>query len=131
MELVVRKNDLLKELSLLQGIVERKNTIPILANVLLDATKRCSVQQSRQHPVGVISLAIPDLFSLFSFFPHRSPVEPCGRSCRLPFLVSFRACVPPIYPQKRPQANYLKMNYLQASFTRSTGPYSCYTSLSF
>jgi len=39
MELVVRKNDLLKELSLLQGIVERKNTIPILANVLLDAAK--------------------------------------------------------------------------------------------
>ena len=39
MELVVRKNDFLKELSLLQGIVERKNTIPILANVLLDAGK--------------------------------------------------------------------------------------------
>ncbi len=39
MELVVRKNDLLKELSLLQGIVERKNTIPILANVLIEATK--------------------------------------------------------------------------------------------
>jgi len=39
MELVVRKNDLLKELSLLQGIVERKNTIPILANVLIDAAK--------------------------------------------------------------------------------------------
>jgi DNA polymerase III subunit beta len=38
MELVVRKNDLLKELSLLQGIVERKNTIPILANVLIEAT---------------------------------------------------------------------------------------------
>jgi DNA polymerase-3 subunit beta len=37
MELVVRKSDLLKELALLQGIVERKNTIPILANVLLDA----------------------------------------------------------------------------------------------
>jgi DNA polymerase-3 subunit beta len=37
MELVVRKSDLLKELSLLQGIVERKNTIPILANVLLEA----------------------------------------------------------------------------------------------
>ena len=39
MELMVKKNDLLKELSLLQGIVERKNTIPILANVLLDAGK--------------------------------------------------------------------------------------------
>jgi DNA polymerase-3 subunit beta len=39
MELVARKTDLLKELSLLQGIVERKNTIPILANVLIDASK--------------------------------------------------------------------------------------------
>lgn len=37
MELVVRKNDLLRELQLLQGIVERKNTIPILANVLMEA----------------------------------------------------------------------------------------------
>jgi DNA polymerase-3 subunit beta len=39
MELVVRKSDLLKELQLFQGIVERKNTIPILANVLIDAKK--------------------------------------------------------------------------------------------
>jgi DNA polymerase-3 subunit beta len=37
MELVVRKNDLLRELQFFQGIVERKNTIPILANVLMDA----------------------------------------------------------------------------------------------
>jgi DNA polymerase-3 subunit beta len=37
MELVVRKTDLLRELQLFQGIVERKNTIPILANVLMDA----------------------------------------------------------------------------------------------
>src|SRR5262245_40721534 len=37
MELVVRKSDLLRELQLFQGIVERKNTIPILANVLMDA----------------------------------------------------------------------------------------------
>ena len=37
MELVVRKNDLLRELQLYQGIVERKNTIPILANVLIEA----------------------------------------------------------------------------------------------
>jgi DNA polymerase-3 subunit beta len=38
MELVVRKNDLLRELQLFQGIVERKNTIPILANVLMEAS---------------------------------------------------------------------------------------------
>ena len=37
MELVVHKSDLLKELQLFQGIVERKNTIPILANVLMEA----------------------------------------------------------------------------------------------
>jgi DNA polymerase III subunit beta len=37
MELVVRKTDLLRELQLFQGIVERKNTIPILGNVLLEA----------------------------------------------------------------------------------------------
>jgi DNA polymerase-3 subunit beta len=37
MDLVVKKNDLLRELQLFQGIVERKNTIPILANVLMEA----------------------------------------------------------------------------------------------
>jgi DNA polymerase-3 subunit beta len=38
MELVVRKTDLLRELQHFQGIVERKNTIPILANVLIEAS---------------------------------------------------------------------------------------------
>ena len=37
MELSLRKSDLLRELQLLQGIVERKSTIPILANVLIQA----------------------------------------------------------------------------------------------
>ena len=37
MELNVRQTELLTELQLLQGIVERKNTIPILANVLIEA----------------------------------------------------------------------------------------------
>jgi DNA polymerase III subunit beta len=37
MELTVSKADLLRELQFFQGIVERKNTIPILANVLIDA----------------------------------------------------------------------------------------------
>src|SRR4029450_10005058 len=37
MELSVSKADLLRELKFFQGIVERKNTIPILANVLMDA----------------------------------------------------------------------------------------------
>lgn len=37
MEFTVKKFDLLQELTLIQGVVERKTTIPILANVLLDA----------------------------------------------------------------------------------------------
>ncbi len=37
MEFTAKKDELLRELALIQGIVERKNTIPILANVLIDA----------------------------------------------------------------------------------------------
>src|SRR5258708_39428546 len=37
MEIIVGKNDLVKELHLVQGIVERKNSIPILSNVLFEA----------------------------------------------------------------------------------------------
>jgi DNA polymerase-3 subunit beta len=37
MELSVSKTELLRELQLFQGIVERKNTIPILANILVEA----------------------------------------------------------------------------------------------
>ena len=44
MELTVRKSDLLPELQLFQGIIERKNTIPILANVLIEANSDSTVQ---------------------------------------------------------------------------------------
>ena len=37
MEFTVRKFDLLQELTLIQGVIERKTTIPILANVLIHA----------------------------------------------------------------------------------------------
>jgi DNA polymerase-3 subunit beta len=37
MDILVRRNDLVKELHLVQGIVERKNSIPILSNVLAEA----------------------------------------------------------------------------------------------
>ena len=35
MEISVSKNDLLKELTATQGVVERKTTIPILSNFLV------------------------------------------------------------------------------------------------
>jgi len=40
MEIKLKRSDLLKGLSLVQGIVERKTTMPILANVLLKASDR-------------------------------------------------------------------------------------------
>jgi len=38
MEFVAKQSTLLRELSLVQGVVEKKNTVPILANVLLSAS---------------------------------------------------------------------------------------------
>jgi DNA polymerase-3 subunit beta len=38
MEFTAKKDELVRELALIQGIVERKNTIPILANVLIEAS---------------------------------------------------------------------------------------------
>src|SRR5258708_38040956 len=38
MEFSVKKFDLLQELSLTQGVVERKTTIPILGNILCEAS---------------------------------------------------------------------------------------------
>jgi DNA polymerase III subunit beta len=37
MELTIQRGDFLNELTLMQGVVERKNTIPILSNILLKA----------------------------------------------------------------------------------------------
>src|SRR6476661_1514053 len=83
MELVVRKTDLLKELALLQGIVERKNTIPILANVLLEAGKgsvsllatdldvglksKCEATVSK---AGTLTLPAKKLFEIVNALPE-------------------------------------------------------------
>ena len=36
MEVTVRREDLVRGLHLVQGVVERRNTLPILANVLIE-----------------------------------------------------------------------------------------------
>ena len=82
MELVVRKNDLLRELQFFQGIVERKNTIPILANVLLEAADnqvkllatdlevslRSHCEASVAKP-GVLTLPAKKLFEIVKALP--------------------------------------------------------------
>lgn len=83
MELVIRKTDLLRELQLLQGIVERKNTIPILANILLEADatgvnllatdldvglrSRCEATVSKP---GTITLPARKLFEIIKALPE-------------------------------------------------------------
>ncbi len=83
MELVVRKTELLRELQLFQGIVERKNTIPILANVLIEAKgdevkllatdlevalrSRCSATVSKP---GALTLPAKKLYEIVRALPE-------------------------------------------------------------
>jgi DNA polymerase-3 subunit beta len=77
MEFIARKDVLLKELSLIQGIVERRNTIPVLANVLIEAGEsgvdlaatdldvglRCRFQAEVKEP-GSLTLSAKKLFEI-------------------------------------------------------------------
>ncbi len=77
MEFIAKKDELLRELALIQGIVERKNTIPILANVLIEATDntvelaatdldvglRCRLPASVDEP-GALTLSAKKLYEI-------------------------------------------------------------------
>jgi DNA polymerase-3 subunit beta len=77
MEFTARKDVLLKELSLIQGIVERRNTIPVLSNVLIDAGEshvdlaatdldvglRCRLGADVKKP-GALTLSAKKLFEI-------------------------------------------------------------------
>jgi DNA polymerase-3 subunit beta len=83
MDITVRKADLVRELQLVQGIVERKNSIPILANVLAEATKgelriaatdldvslRCGCT-AEVKTEGAITLAAKKLFEIARSLPE-------------------------------------------------------------
>lgn len=56
MEFTVRKFDLLQELTLIQGVVERKTTIPILANVLVRAESSELVILATDLEIGLRSI---------------------------------------------------------------------------
>ncbi len=97
MELVVRKNDLLRELQFFQGIVERKSTIPILANVLLEASgtevtllatdlevslrSRCEASIARG---GALTLPAKKLFEIIKALPDTEVrIEQDGTSVKV------------------------------------------------
>jgi DNA polymerase-3 subunit beta len=82
MELSVRKNDLVRELHLVQGIVERKSSIPVLSNVLvearsgelrisatdLDVSIRCGCEADVKVE-GAITLAAKKLYEIARVLP--------------------------------------------------------------
>ena len=83
MEFTAKKDDLLRELTLIQGIVERKNTIPILANVLievhgadlelsatdLDVGLRCRLSVETKEE-GSLTLSAKKLFEIVRAVPE-------------------------------------------------------------
>ena len=92
MEITVRKSDLVKELQLVQGIVERKNSIPILSNVLaearggavriaatdLDVSLRCGCA-AEVKAEGAITLGAKKLYEIVRSLPEsdvRIKVQP-------------------------------------------------------
>jgi DNA polymerase III subunit beta len=88
MEFVISKNALQKELGFVQGIVEKKNTIPVLSNILiesmgdgairitgtdLDTTLRCQAVAEIQRP-GTLCVQARKLFEISRLLPD-APVS--------------------------------------------------------
>ena len=83
MKILVHRNDLVKELHLVQGIVERKNSIPILSNVLVEAKGEelllsatdldvslrcgCSAQVKKE---GAVTLGAKKLYEIIRSLPE-------------------------------------------------------------
>lgn len=89
MEFVISRNALQKELGFVQGVVERKNTIPVLANILiesagedsirisgtdLDVTIRCDADADQIKSQGAICVQARKLFDIARLLPD-APVS--------------------------------------------------------
>ena len=89
MEFVISRNALQKELAFVQGVVERKNTIPVLANILiesagedsirisgtdLDVTIRCDADAAEIKSQGSICVQARKLFDIARLLPD-APVS--------------------------------------------------------
>jgi DNA polymerase-3 subunit beta len=89
MQFVIARGALQKELSFVQGVVERKNTIPVLANILiesagenairisgtdLDVTTRCDADADSIKTQGAICVQARKLFDIARLLPD-APVS--------------------------------------------------------
>ena len=84
MQFVVNKQNLQKELGFVQGVVERKNTIPVLSNILiesvgettirvtgtdLDVTIRCDMDAEEIKTPGAMCVQARKLFEIARLLP--------------------------------------------------------------
>jgi DNA polymerase III subunit beta len=88
MKFTVTRNSLLNELNLVQGVIEKKSTIPILSNILLEAvgghldivatdldvTIRCGCPASVQAE-GTTTIAARRLFDIVRLLPDGSDID--------------------------------------------------------
>src|SRR5260370_37818443 len=89
MQFMVRKQNLQKELGFVQGVVEKKNTIPVLSNILiesvgagtiritgtyLDVTIRCDMDAEEISTPGSICVEARKLFEISRLLPQ-APVR--------------------------------------------------------
>src|SRR5215207_7507981 len=87
MEFTINKNTLQKELGFVQGIVERKNTIPALSNILiesvgentiriigtdLDVTIRCETDAENIKVPGAMCVQARKLFDISRLLPDET-----------------------------------------------------------
>ncbi len=56
MKFIIPKKEIIAELQLLQGIVEKRNTIPILANILIEAKDNKIKLTATDLEVGMVTL---------------------------------------------------------------------------
>jgi DNA polymerase-3 subunit beta len=56
MEYHVVRNELLRELQLMQGVIEKKNTMPILANIYIKAENNQLILQATDLEIGIITV---------------------------------------------------------------------------
>lgn len=92
MEFTAKRSDLVKELSLVQGVVERKSSIPILSNVLLEAANesvsfaatdldvslrgRCPAAVSKD---GAVTVGAKKLFEIARSLPEKDVTVTAGK----------------------------------------------------
>jgi DNA polymerase-3 subunit beta len=80
MQFVIARGALQKELSFVQGIVERKNTIPVLANILIESAGessiriRCDTDAQEISSQGAICVQARKLFDIARLLPD-APVS--------------------------------------------------------